>query len=162
MTITAEEFFKKLKAIERPKKIDILKKIAVFCHKEYNANSNWNSWAFKNFLWSEWKIVSDKQLYLIGNAKVLLDSQTIAHVEVFCGFIPSFSLIPEIRITGTIFDLRTGKIKEIAMCKEYSDPDNGYCSGFGISDKQEEINFIRDKTSEIAEAISNFIKTITC
>ena len=155
---TAEEFFKKLEAMERSKKIDILKKIAAFCYKEYNANSDWSSWAFKNFLWSEWEV---RQTYLIGNAKVLLDSQTIAHVEVFCGFIPSFSLIPEIRITGTIFDLRTGKIKKIAMCKEYGDPDAGYYSGFGISDKQEEITFIRDKTSEIAEAISNFIKTIT-
>lgn len=159
MTITSEEFFNKLEAIKRSKKIDILKKIAAFCYKEYNANSDWSSWAFKNFLWSEWEV---RQTYLIGNAKVLLDNQTIAHVEVFCGFIPSFSLIPEIKVTGTIFDLRTGKIKKMAMCKEYSDPDNGYCSGFGISDKQEEINFIRDKTSEIAEAISNFIKTITC
>lgn len=159
MTITPEEFFNKLEAMERSKKIDILKKIAAFCYKEYNANSDWSSWAFKNFLWSEWEV---RQAYLIGNAKVLLDNQTIAHVEVFCGFIPSFSLIPEIKVTGTIFDLRTGKIKKMAMCKEYGDPDNGYCSGFGISDKQEEINFIRDKTSEIAEAMSNFIKTITC
>ena len=156
---TAEEFFKKSEAIERSKKIDILKKIAAFCYKEYNANSDWSSWAFKNFLWSEWEV---RQTYLIGNAKVLLDNQTIAHVEVFCGFIPSFSLIPEIKVTGTIFDLRTGKIKKMAMCKEYGDPDNGYYSGFGISDKQEEINFIRNKTSEIAKAISNFIKTITC
>jgi hypothetical protein len=161
MTITAEEFFKKLEAMERSKKIDILKKIAAFCYKKYNVNSDWNSWAFKNFLWSEWEIKCDQQICLIGNAKVILDSQTIAHVRVFCGFIPSFSLIPEIRVTGTIFDLRTGKIKEIAMCKEYGDPDNGYYSGFGISDKQEEITFIRDKTGEIAEAISNFIKTIT-
>jgi hypothetical protein len=158
---TAEEFFKKLKAMEHPKKIDILKKIAAFCYKKYNDNSDWNSWAFKNFLWSEWEIKCDQQIYLIGNGKVILDSQTIAHVRVFCGFIPSFSLIPEIRVTGTIFDLRTGKIKEIAMCKEYGDPDNGYYSGYGISDKQEEITFIRDKTSEIAEAISNFIKSIT-
>lgn len=159
---TAEKFFKKLEAMERSKKIDILRKIAAFCYKEYKANSDWNSWSFKNFLWSEWQLKADKQICLIGNAKVLLDSQTIAHVEVFCGFIPSFSLIPEIRVTGTIFDLRTGKIKEIAACKEYGDPDNGYYSGFGISDKQEEITFIRDKTGEIAEAISNFIKTITC
>ena len=99
--------------MERSKKIDILKKIAVFCHKEYNDNSDWNSWSFKNFLWSEWELKFDQQIYLIGNAKVLLDSQTIAHVKVFCGFIPSFSLIPETRVTGTIFDLRTGKIKKI-------------------------------------------------
>ena len=160
MTITAEEFFKKQEAMGRSKKIDILKKIAAFCHKEYNANSDWNSWSFKNFLWSEWKIVSDQRIYLTSNAKVLLDSQTIAHVKVFCGFISSFSLIPEIRVTGTIFDLRTGKIKETAMCKEYGDPDAGYYSG--TSDKQEEITFIRDKTSEIAETMSSFIKTITC
>lgn len=156
MTIVSEKFFNK------PRRIDILKKIAAFCHKEYNDNSDWNRWVFKNFLWSEWELKFDQQIYLIGNAKVLLDSQTIAHVKVFCGFIPSFSLIPETRVTGTIFDLRTGKIKKIAMCKEYGDPDNGYYSGFGISDKQEEITFVRDKTSEIAEAISNFIKTITC
>ncbi len=154
MTITAKEFLEM-------NKIDILKKIAAFCHKEYNDNSDWNSWAFKNFLWSEWEIKFDQQIYLIGNAKVILDSQTIAHVRVFCGSIPSFGLIPEVRVTGTIFDLRTGKIKEIAMCKEYGDPDNGYYSTFGISDKQEEITFIRDKTGEIAGAISNFIKTIT-
>jgi hypothetical protein len=161
MAITAKEFLEKSKAMGRSKKIDILKKIAAFCHKEYNDNSDWNSWAFKNFLWSEWEIKFDQQIYLIGNAKVILDSQTISHIKVFCGFIPSFSLIPEIRVTGTIFDLRTGKIKEIAMCKEYGDPDNGYYSTFGISDKQEEITFIRDKTGEIAGAISNFIKTIT-
>lgn len=156
---TAEEFFKKLEAIERTHKTRLLQKIASFCYKEYNANSDWNSWSFKNFLWSEWQLKFDEQICLIANARVLLDSQTIAHVEVFCGFIPSFGLIPEIRLTGTIFDLRTGKIKEIAMCKEYGDPDNGYYSTFGISDKQEEITFIRDKTGEIAEAISNFIKT---
>ena len=160
MTITAEEFFKKLEAMERSKKIDILKKIAVFCHKEYNDNSDWNSWSFKNFLWSEWELKFDQQIYLVGYAKAILDGQTIAHIKVFCGFIPSFSLIPEIRVIGTIFDLRTGKIKEIAACKEYSDPDDGYYSGFGFSDKQEEITFICDKTSEIAETISNFIKTI--
>jgi hypothetical protein len=161
MAITAEEFIQKLEAMGRSKKIDILKKIAAFCHKEYNDNSDWNSWAFKNFLWSEWEIKFDQQIYLIGNAKVILDSQTISHIKVFCGFIPSFSLIPEIRVTGTIFDLRTGKIKEMAVCKEYGDPDNGYYSEFGISDKQEEIAFVCDKTSEIAEAISNFIKSIT-
>lgn len=162
MTITAEEFFEKLEAIKRSKKIDILKKMAAFCHKEYNDNSDWDSWSFKNFLWPEWELKFEQQIYLTGNAKVLLDSQTIAHVEVFCGFIPSFSLIPKTRVTGTIFDLRTGKIKEIAACKEYDDPDAGYYSSFGISDKQKEITFIRDKTEEIAETISNFIKTITC
>ena len=160
MTITPKEFFDMPQRIDQ--KIDILKKIAAFCHKKYNDNSDWNSWVFKNFLWSEWELKFDEQIYLIGNAKVLLDSQTIAHIKVFCGFIPSFSLIPEIRVIGTIFDLRTGKIKKIAACKEYSDPDAGYYSGFGISDKQDEITFIRDKTEEIVETISNFIKTITC
>lgn len=149
---TAEEFLKKQEAIERSKKIDILKKIAVFCHKEYNANSNWNSWAFKNFLWSEWKIVSDKQLYLIGNAKVLLDSQTIAHIKVFCGFISNSK--PVVRVTSTLFNLGTG---ETAFCDKSNYDDDVYCSLY----KQDEIIFIRDKTEEIVETISNFIKTIT-
>lgn len=156
MTITTKEFFNK------PRRIDILKKIAAFCHKEYNDNSDWNSWSFKNFIWSEWELKCDRQIYLIGNGKVLLDSQTIAHVKVLCAFTTSFSLIPKITVTGAIFDLRTGKIKKIAECKEYDDPDDGYYSGFGVSDKQKEITFVRDKVSEIAENISNFINTITC
>jgi hypothetical protein len=149
MTITAKEFLEM-------NKIDILKKIAAFCHKEYNDNSDWNSWAFKNFLWSEWEIKFDQQIYLIGNAKVILDSQTIAHVRVFCGSIPSFGLIPEVRVTGTIFNLRTGQIKEIAFCDKSNYDDDVYCSLY----KQDEIIFICDKTSEIVETISNFIKTI--
>ena len=153
MTITPEEFFKKLEAMERSKKIDILKKIAVFCHKEYNDNSYWNSWAFKNFLWSEWELKFDKQICLIGNGKVLLDRQTIAHVKVFCGFI--LYLSPVVRVTSTLFDLKTG---ETAFCDKSNYDDDVYCSLY----KQDEITFIRDKTEEIVETISNFIKTITC
>lgn len=151
MTITAEEFFKKLEAMERSKKIDILKKIAVFCHKEYNDNSDWNSWVFKNFLWSEWELKFDEQIYLIGNAKALLDRQTIAHVKVFCGFISY--LTPVVRVTSTLFNLRTG---ETAFCDKSNYDDDVYCSLY----KQDEIIFIRDKTEEIVETISNFIKTI--
>lgn len=151
MSITPEEFFNKLEAMERSKQIDILKKIAAFCHKEYNDNSYWNSWAFKNFLWSEWQLKFDEQIYLIGNAKVLLDSQTIAHVKVFCGFI--FDIKPVVRVTSTIFDLRTG---ETAFCDKSNYDDDVYCSLY----KQDEIIFIRDKTEEIVETISNFIKTI--
>ena len=66
MTITAKKFLEM-------NKIDILKKIAAFCHKEYNDNSDWNSWSFKNFLWSEWELKFEQQIYLTGNAKVLLD-----------------------------------------------------------------------------------------
>ena len=151
MTITAEEFFKKLEAMERSKKIDILKKIAAFCHKEYNKKSFWDSWAFKNFLWSEWELKFDQQIYLIGNAKALLDRQTIAHVKVFCGFISY--LTPVVRVTSTIFNLRTG---ETAFCDKSNYDDDVYCSLY----KQDEIIFIRDKTEEIVETISNFIKTI--
>ena len=161
MTITPEEFFKKLEAMERSKKIDILKKIAAFCYKEYNANSDWSSWAFKNFLWSEWQLIFNGQIYLIGNAKVLLNSQTIAHIKVFCGFMSD--LRPVVRVTSTIFDLRTGQIKEIAFCDKSNYDNDVFCSN---SYKQEEITFIRafirDKTDEIVETISNFIKTITC
>lgn len=155
MSITPEEFFNKLEAMERSKKIDILKKIAAFCHKEYNDNSYWNSWAFKNFLWSEWQLKFDQQIYLIGNAKVLLDSQTIAHIKVFCGFMSN--LKPVVRVTSTLFDLRTGQIKEIAFCDKSNYDDNVFCSNLY---KQDEIIFIRDKTEEIVETISNFIKTI--
>ena len=102
---TAEEFFKKLDAKGRSKKIDILKKIAAFCHKKYNDNSDWSSWVFKNFLWSEWELKFDQQNYLVGNGKVLLDSQTIAHVKVFCGFISNSK--PVVRVTSTLFNLRT-------------------------------------------------------
>ena len=77
----------------RSKKIDIFKKIAVFCYKEYNTWSFWDNWLFKNFLWSEWKIVSDQHIYLTGNAKVLLDSQTIAHVNVMCYYRNSDNLL---------------------------------------------------------------------
>ena len=153
MTITPEEFFKKLEAMERSKKIDILKKIAAFCHKEYNDNSYWNSWVFKNFLWSEWQLKFDEQIYLIGNAKALLDRQTIAHVKVFCGFISN--LKPVVRVTSTLFNLRTG---ETAFYDKSNYDDDVYCSLY----KQDEITFIRDKTEEIVETISNFIKTITC
>ena len=153
MAITAEEFFKKLDAKGRSKKIDILKKIAAFCHKEYNDNSDWSSWSFKNFLWSEWQLKFDEQIYLIGYAKVLLDSQTIAHVKVFCGFISY--LTPVVRVTSTLFNLRTG---ETAFCDKSNYDDDVYCSLY----KQDEITFIRDKTEEIVETISNFIKTITC
>ena len=153
MTITPEEFFKKLEAMERSKKIDILKKIAVFCHKEYNDNSDWNSWSFKNFLWSEWQLKFDEQIYLIGNAKALLDRQTIAHVKVFCGFISN--LKPVVRVTSTLFNLRTG---ETAFYDKSNYDDDVYCSLY----KQDEITFIRDKTEEIVETISNFVKTITC
>lgn len=152
MAITAEEFFKKLDAKGRSKKIDILKKIAAFCHKEYNDNSDWSSWSFKNFLWSEWQLKFDEQIYLIGNGKVLLDRQTIAHVKVFCGFISY--LTPVVRVTSTIFNLRTG---ETAFCDKSNYDDDVYCSLY----KQDEIIFIRDKTDEIVETISNFVKTIT-
>lgn len=153
MAITAEEFFKKLDAKGRSKKIDILKKIAAFCHKEYNDNSDWSSWSFKNFLWSEWQLKFDEQIYLIGNGKVLLDRQTIAHVKVFCGFISN--LKPVVRVLVTLFNLRTG---ETAFCDKSNYDDDVYCSLY----KQDEITFIRDKTEEIVETISNFIKTITC
>lgn len=148
---TAEEFFKKQEAMERSKKIDILKKIAAFCYKEYNANSDWSSWAFKNFLWSEWQLKFDEQIYLIGNGKVLLDRQTIAHVKVFCGFISN--LKPVVRVTSTLFNLRTG---EASFCDKSNYDGDVYCSLY----KQNEITFIRDKTEEIVETISNFIKTI--
>ena len=151
MTITAEEFFKKLDAKGRSKKIDILKKIAAFCHKEYNDNSDWSSWSFKNFLWSEWQLKFDEQIYLIGNGKVLLDRQTIAHVKVFCGFISN--LKPVVRVLVTLFNLRTG---ETAFCDKSNYDDDVYCSLY----KQDEITFIRDKTEEIVETISNFIKRI--
>lgn len=154
MTITAKEFFEKLEAIERSKKIDILKKIAAFCHKEYNDNSDWSSWSFKNFLWSEWRLKFDEQIYLIGNGKVLLDRQTIAHVKVFCGFISNLS--PVVRVTITLFDLKTG---ETAFCDKSNYDDDVFCSNIY---KQSHLVFIRDKTDEIVEAISNFIKTITC
>ena len=157
---TAEEFLKKQEAIERSKKIDILKKIAVFCHKEYNANSNWNSWAFKNFLWSEWKIVSDKQLYLIGNAKVLLDSQTIAHINVMCYYRGSSGL-PVVKVRTRIFDIRTGEIKEIYRYIGSSYDEALVWDESEASDKQDKIDFICDKTDEIVEVISNFMKTIT-
>ena len=155
MTITPKEFFDMPQKIDQ--KIDILKKIAAFCHKEYNANSNWDSWSFKNFLWSEWQLKFDEQIYLIGNAKAILDGQTIAHIKVFCGFISN--LKPVVRVTSTIFNLRTGQIKEIAFCDKSNYDDNVFCSNLY---KQEEIDFICDKTDEIVETISNFIKTITC
>ena len=154
MTITPKEFFDMPQKIDQ--KIDILKKIAAFCHKEYNANSNWDSWSFKNFLWSEWQLKFVHQIYLIGNAKAILDGQTIAHIKVFCGFISN--LKPVVRVTSAIFDLRTGQIKEIAFCDKSSYDDNVFCSNLY---KQKEITFIRDKTEEIVETISNFIKTIT-
>lgn len=158
MTITSEEFFNKLEAIKRSKKIDILKKIAAFCHKEYNDNSNWNSWAFKNFLWSEWELKFEQQIYLIGNAKVLLDSQTIAHIKVMCHY-RDFHDLPVVKVKSRIFDLRTGQIKEIYKYIGFSYHESLY-SDIENPDKQDEIIFIRDKTSEIVETISNFIKTI--
>ena len=154
MTITPKEFFDMPQKIDQ--KIDILKKIAAFCHKEYNDNSDWNSWSFKNFLWSEWQLKFVHQIYLIGNAKAILDGQTIAHIKVFCGFISN--LKPVVRVTSTIFNLRTGQIKEIAFCDKSNYDDNVFCSNLY---KQKEITFIRDKTEEIVETISNFIKTIT-
>jgi hypothetical protein len=160
MTITAEEFFKKLEAIERTHKTRILQKIASFCYKEYNANSDWNSWSFKNFLWSEWQLKFDEQICLIANARVLLDSQTIAHIKVMCHYRDSGDL-PIVKVKSRIFDLRTGQIKEIYRYIGFSYHESLY-SDIENPDKQNEIDFICDKTDEIVETISNFIKTITC
>lgn len=160
MTITLEEFSKKLEAIKHTKKVDILKKIANFCHKEYNDNSDWDSWSFRNFLWSEWEIsCSNQDIFLTGNAKVLVDSQIIAYVKVFCCFI---DLEPMVIATSTISDLRTGQIKEIAKywVSRFGDNLELRHSRFGRSDKQEEITFIREKTDEIVETISSFVKSI--
>ena len=159
MTITAEEFFKNLEAMERSKKIDILKKIAAFCHKEYNKKSFWDSWAFKNFLWSEWELKFDEQIYLIGNAKVLSDKQTVAHIKVMCHYRDSNDL-PVVKVKTRIFDIRTGQIKEIYKYIGFSYHESLY-SDIENPDKQNEIDFICDKTDEIVETISNFIKTIT-
>ena len=159
MTITAEEFFKKLEAMERSKKIDILKKIAAFCHKEYNKKSFWDSWAFKNFLWSEWELKFDEQIYLIGNAKALLDRQTIAHIKVMCHYRDSNDL-PVVKVKTRIFDIRTGQIKEIYKYIGFSYHESLY-SDIENPAKQNEIDFICDKTDEIVETISNFVKTIT-
>jgi len=160
MTITAEEFFKKLEAMERSRKARILQKIAAFCYKEYNNNSDWNSWAFKSLLWSEWQLKFDEQIHLIGNAKVLLDKQTIAHIKVMCHYRDSDDL-PAVKVKSRIFDLRTGQIKEIYKYIGFSYHESLY-SDVENPDKQNEIDFICDKTDEIVEAISNFIKTITC
>lgn len=157
---TAKEFFEKLEAIERSKKIDILKKIAAFCYKEYNTWSFWDNWLFKYLLWSEWKIVSEKQIYLLGNAKTLLDSQTIAHIQVMCYYRDSAGL-PVVKVKSRIFDIRTGEMKEIYRYIGLSYDEALVWDESEISDKQDEINFILDKTDEIVEAISNFIKTIT-
>ena len=164
MTITPEEFSKKLEAMKHTKKVDILKKIANFCHKEYNDNSDWDSWSFRNFLWSEWEIRCNQEISLIGNAKVLVDSQIIAHVKVFCGL---SSPIPRVKVTSTLFDLRTGQIKEITkyekhcvISKFWEDPEFRYYTGSENSDKQEEITFIREKTDKIVETISSFAKSI--
>lgn len=153
---TAEEFFKKLDAKGRSKKIDILKKIAAFCHKEYNDNSDWSSWSFKNFLWSEWQLKFDEQIYLIGYAKVLLDSQTIAHINVMCYYRGSSGL-PVVKVKTRIFDIRTGEIKEIYRYIGSSYDEALVWDESETSDKQDEIDFICDKTDEIVESISNFI-----
>jgi len=166
MTITLEEFSKKLEAMKHAKKVDMLKKIANLCHKKYNDNSDWNSWSFKNFLWSEWKLECSQEIFLTGNAQVLLSSQIIAHVKVFCSLSSS---IPIVKVTSTLFDLRTGQIKEITkyekhclISKFWEDPEFEYYTRYGVSDKQEEITFIREKTDEIVETISSFIKTTIC
>lgn len=160
MTITPEEFFKKLEAIERSKKIDILKKIASFCYEEYNTWSFWDNWLFKHFLWSEWKIVSEKRIYLLGNTKVLLDSQTIAHIKVMCYYRNSDDL-PVVKARSRIFDIRTGEIKEIYRYIGLSYDEALAWNKSETFDKQDKIDFICDKTDEIVEVISNFIKTIT-
>ncbi len=152
---TPKEFFDMPQKIDQ--KIDILKKIAAFCHKEYNDNSNWNSWAFKNFLWSEWEPKFEQQIYLIGNAKAILDSQTIAHIKVVCHYRDSAGL-PVVKVKSRIFDLRTGQIKEIYRYIGFSYHESLY-SDIENPDKQNEIDFICDKTDEIVEAISNFIRT---
>ena len=159
MTITTKEFFEKLEAIKRSKKIDILKKIAAFCYKEYNANSDWNSWSFKSLFWSEWELKLEQQIYLTGNAKVLLDSQTIAHIKVMCHYRDSAGL-PVVKVKSRIFDLRTGQIKEIYRYIGFNHHESLY-SDIENPSKQNEIDFICDKTDKIVEAISNFIKTIT-
>lgn len=151
MTITAEKFFNK------SRRIDVLRKIAAFCYKEYNTWSFWDNWLFKNnLLWSEWKIVSDKQIYLIGNAKVLLDSQTIAHINVMCYYRGSSGL-PIVKVKTRIFDIRTGEIKEIYRYIGSSYDEALVWDESETSDKQDEIDFICDKTDEIVESISNFI-----
>lgn len=155
---TAEEFFKKLEAIERTQKTRILQKIASFCYKEYNTWSFWDNWLFKHFLWSEWKIVSEKRIYLLGNAKVLLDSQTIAHINVMC-YYRSSSGLPVVKVKTRIFDIRTGEIKEIYRYIGSSYDEALVWDESETSDKQDEIDFICDKTDEIVESISNFIKT---
>lgn len=142
------------------KQVDILERIAVFCHKEYNTWSFWDNWLFKNFLWSEWKIVSDQRIYLTGNAKVLLDSQTIAHVNVMCYYRNSDNL-PIVKVRSRIFDIKTGEIKEIYRYIGLSYDEAIVWDNSKTSNKQDEIDFICDKTDEIVEAISNFIKTIT-
>ena len=147
---TAEKFFNK------PQRIDILKKIAAFCYKEYNAWSFWDNWLFKHLLWSEWKIVSEKQIYLIGNAKVLLDIQTIAHINVMCYYRGSSGL-PVVKVKTRIFDIRTGEIKEIYRYIGSSYDEALVWDKSETSDKQDEIDFICDKTDEIVESISNFI-----
>lgn len=147
---TAEKF------LNKPQRIDILKKIAAFCHKEYNTWSFWGNWLFKNLLWSEWKIVSDRQIYLIGNAKVLLDSQTIAHINVMCYYRGSSGL-PVVKVRTRIFDIRTGEIKEIYRYIGSSYDEALVWDESEASDKQDEIDFICDKTDEIVESISNFI-----
>ena len=157
---TAEEFFKKLEAMERSKKIDILRKIANFCYKEYNTWSFWDNWLFKHLLWSEWRIVSEKQIYLLGNAKALLDSQTIAHIRVMCYYRDSAGK-PAVKVRSRILDTRTGEIKEIYRYIGLSYDEALVWDESEISDKQDEIDFILDKTDEIVEAISNFIRTIT-
>ena len=153
MTIT-EEFFNK------PRRIDILQKIAAFCYKEYNTWSFWDNWLFKHLLWSEWKIVSEKQIYLLGNAKALLDSQTIAHIQVMCYYRDSAGL-PVVKVKSRIFDIRTGEMKEIYRYIGLSYNEALVWDESEISDKQDEIDFICDKTDEIVGSISNFIKTIT-
>ena len=140
------------------KRVDILEKIDVFCHKKYNTWSFWDNWLFKNFLWSEWKIVSD---LLTNNAKVLLDSQTIAHVNVSVGYYRSFDDLPIVKVRSRIFDLRTGKIKEIYRYIGLSYDEAIVWDNSKASNKQDKIKFICDKTDEIVETISNFIKTIT-
>jgi hypothetical protein len=150
MNTTTEKFFNK------PRRIDILKKIAAFCYKEYNTWSFWDNWLFKYLLWSEWKITSATRIYLMGNAKVLLDSQTIAHIKVMC-YYRDFDDLPVVKVRSRKFDLRTGEIKEIYRYIGLSYNEALVWDESEISDKQDEIDFILDKTDEIVKSLSDFI-----